>query len=64
MSDRIDQAAAFSRMVDEHRKACDHFRCVNWKCDGTRHFDHDFEKWGTGWAEVEVGLPDKEDNEI
>ena len=47
---RIDHAAAFSRMVDEHRKRCDEGDCVNWKCDGTRHRNYKGEKWGDGWG--------------
>lgn len=49
MSERIRRSAEFIRKVDEQRKRCSERNCVNWKCDGTRHFNMAGEKWGEGW---------------
>jgi hypothetical protein len=48
MSRRIDAAVAMTR--DFETRACQSEpRCVNRKCDGTRHFATDGTRWGDGW---------------
>lgn len=52
--ERVRHAAKVTRMIDEHKKRCPEGDCVNWKCDGTRHFNYKGHRWGKGWAIEQV----------
>ena len=50
--ERVADSARFTSMIDEHRKRCQERNCVNWKCDGARHFNIAGDHWGDGWEEL------------